>query len=80
MNISDSMPAPARFRSFDAGSPGEARVAASLWLGDFQQHGPLDIRSLRVIPNNDRFLAVLTYSDMAPYVPGDAPAAGVRSA
>jgi len=64
MSVLSDVPVPAQFRSFEGKSPGRARSAASKWLGDFTQHGPLDIRSIRVIPNEDRFLAVLTYSDM----------------
>ena len=36
-------------KSFAAYSPGEARCAATQWLGDFEDHGPLRITSIRVI-------------------------------
>lgn len=47
-------------------SPGGARSAASDWLGDFSQHGPLNIRRISVTQHQDAFLAIVTYSEMLP--------------
>lgn len=57
-------PPPEMRKSFPARSPAAARVAASTWLGDFGQHGPLKIRSIRVVGDHEHFEAVVTYSDM----------------
>ena len=64
-------------RSFEAASAGRARAAASRWLGDFNEHGPLSIRRIRVIEQGDRFLAVVVYSEGLdiPPLPEDLPAA-----
>jgi hypothetical protein len=61
--------APEMRKTFPARSPSAARVAASMWLNDFRQHGPLRIRSIRVIGDDDRFEAVVTYSEMKPVIP-----------
>lgn len=53
-------------RLFEGDSPGRARAAASAWLGDFTQHGPLRIRRITVSENGDTFIAIVTYSEMAP--------------
>ena len=50
---------------FAADTPWGARAAASAWLSDFAEHGPCDIRSIRVLEDEDFFVAVLTYSEMA---------------
>jgi len=50
-------------KSFAALSPGEARKAASVWLGDFTEHGPLVIRSIRVDEDGGDYVAVVTYRD-----------------
>ncbi len=47
-------------------SPGVARSAASVWLSDFSQHGPLSIRRISVAQNQDTFAAIVTYSEMLP--------------
>jgi hypothetical protein len=52
------------WKSFTGQSPGEARSAASDWLRNFKEHGPLEIRSLRVSGNDERFTATVTYSEM----------------
>jgi hypothetical protein len=38
-------------KSFAAYSPGEARLAATLWLGDFKDLGPLRIKHLSAHPS-----------------------------
>jgi hypothetical protein len=53
-------------RLFEGDSPGRARAAASEWLGDFSQHGPLRIRRITVSDNGETFIAIVTYSEMAP--------------
>ena len=50
-------------KSFAAYSPGEARLAATLWLGDFKDHGPLRIKSIRVTEERDLFVATVAYSE-----------------
>jgi hypothetical protein len=50
-------------KSFSAGSPHEARSAASAWLGDFSAHGPLHLRSIRVVEEGDAFAALVTYRE-----------------
>ena len=52
-------------KSFQAELPRDARQAASAWLGDFSAHGPLDIRSIRLVEEPDAFVAVVTFSEMA---------------
>lgn len=51
-------------KSFQAQLPRDARNAASAWLGDFTAHGPLDIRSIRLVEEPDAFVAVVTFSEM----------------
>ena len=51
-------------KSFQAPTSREARQAASAWLGDFSAHGPLDIRSMRLVEEPDSFVAVVTFSEM----------------
>ena len=60
--------APDQSKIFAGESPGKARTAASVWLGDFSQHGPLHIHRIRVARKQDTFLAVVTYSEMAPLI------------
>jgi hypothetical protein len=50
-------------KSFAAYSPGEARSAATQWLGDFRDHGPLKITSIRVTEERDLFVATVVYSE-----------------
>jgi hypothetical protein len=50
-------------KSFTAESPGRARAAASAWLGDFSAHGPLNLRTIRVVEEGEAFAAVVTYSE-----------------
>ncbi len=51
-------------KSFQAPTARDARRAASAWLGDFSAHGPLDIRSIRLVEEPDSFAAVVTFSEM----------------
>jgi hypothetical protein len=51
-------------KSFAAYSPGEARSAATQWLGDFKDHGPLRITSIRVTEERGLFVATVVYSEM----------------
>ncbi len=53
-------------RLFEGDSPGHARAAASKWLGDFSQHGPLRIRRITVSESGETFVAIVTYSEMPP--------------
>ncbi len=52
-------------RLFEGDSPGGARAAASQWLGDFSQHGPLRIRRISVSQNGESFVAIVTFSEMS---------------
>ena len=54
-------------KSFAAYSPGEARSAATQWLSDFTDHGPLRIMSIRVteerglnVPLNEHWTSAVT--------------------
>jgi hypothetical protein len=51
-------------KSFAAQTAGEARGAASGWLRDFEAHGPLEIRSIRVSMERDLFVAIVSYTEM----------------
>ncbi len=51
---------PPRTWEFSAETPVKARAAAVEWLGDFGQHGPLQIETLRTVARGDLFVAVLT--------------------
>ena len=51
-------------KSFAAYSPGEARSAATQWLSDFTDHGPLRIMSIRVTEERGLFVATVAYSEM----------------
>ena len=51
-------------KSFAAYSPREARSAATQWLGNFKDHGPLRIISIRVTEERDLFVATVAYSEM----------------
>jgi len=51
-------------KSFAAYSPSEARSAATKWLGNFKDHGPLRIGSIRVTEERDLFVATVAYSEM----------------
>jgi len=63
-SIANGAAQPDKRMAFAAESPWEARSAASDWLGNFAEHGPLDIRSIRVIPDRDRFVAIVIYAEM----------------
>ena len=52
-------------KSFAAYTAGEARKAASDWLRNFKEHGPLEIRSIRVSEDRDIFVATVAYAEMA---------------
>jgi hypothetical protein len=52
-------------KTFAAYTAGEARKAASDWLHNFKDHGPLEIRSIRVTENRDVFTATVYYAEMA---------------
>jgi hypothetical protein len=58
------IPVPRMRKAFQGSTPWGARAAASKWLSDFSEHGPLHIRSIRVIEDGDSFEAVVTYSAM----------------
>ena len=51
-------------RAFAAYTPGEARTAASLWLRNLNDHGPLNISSIRITEERDLFVATVAYSEM----------------
>lgn len=51
-------------KEFAAYTPGEARTAASQWLGNFKDHPPLDIKSIRIFEERDLFVAAVVYSEM----------------
>lgn len=51
-------------KSFAAYTPGEARTAASEWLRNFKDHGPLDIKSIKISEERDLFIATVAYSEM----------------
>ena len=70
---------------FAAYSPSEARSAATQWLGNFKDHGPLRIISIRVTEEQDLFVATVAYSEMivehspryfADYTPASRPTNG----
>jgi hypothetical protein len=50
-------------KSFPGESPCAARDAATAWLRDFSEHGPLDIRSIRVSEDGETFVATVIYAD-----------------
>jgi hypothetical protein len=50
-----------RSERFTAASAGKARGAATAWLGDFGQHGPLQIESIRTAAEEDQYVTVVTY-------------------
>lgn len=60
--MSMSSDAEEKSKSFPGKSPNAARDAASEWLRDFSEHGPLDIRSIRVSEEGEAFLATVTYT------------------
>jgi hypothetical protein len=56
--------APELRKVFTGTTPGGARALASAWLGDFKTHGPLHIRSIRVVEEEvGGFTAVITYRE-----------------
>jgi len=52
-----------RRKSFAGYSAGQARAAASSWLANFEEHGPLDIKSIRVTEDRHYFIATVIYAD-----------------
>jgi hypothetical protein len=52
-------------KAFTGRSAGQARTYACDWLRNFRDHGPLDIRSIRVSEEGGYFIATVTYADMA---------------
>jgi hypothetical protein len=52
-------------KAFAAYTPGEARKAATEWLRNFKDHGPLKIKSIQVTEERDLFVATVAYSEMA---------------
>jgi hypothetical protein len=54
-----------RRRSFAGYTAGEARAAACDWLRNFNEHGPLEIKSIKVSEDRDYFIATVTYGEMA---------------
>lgn len=55
---------PEKRKAFAAYTPGEARTAASQWLRNFKEHGPLDIKSIKVAPERDLFVATVIYGEL----------------
>jgi hypothetical protein len=53
-----------RRRSFAGYTAGEARAAASNWLRNFKEHGPLEIKSIKVTEDRTYFIATVTYAEM----------------
>src|ERR1700752_4819353 len=51
-------------KEFAAYSVSEARKAASQWLNNFRDHGPLDIRSIKSHEDRDLFIATVFYTEM----------------
>jgi hypothetical protein len=51
-------------KSFAAYTPSEARAAASQWLRNFKEHGPLQIKSIKVAEERDLFIATVAYAEM----------------
>jgi hypothetical protein len=51
-------------KSFAAYTPGEARRAASDWLRNFKEHGPLEIKNIKVAAKRDLFVATVAYAEM----------------
>lgn len=51
-------------KAFAAYTPGEARKAATEWLRNFREHGPLKISSIRVTEERDLYVATVAYSEM----------------
>lgn len=51
-------------KAFAAYTPAEARKAATDWLRNFKDHGPLKIDSIRVTEERDLFVATIAYSEM----------------
>jgi hypothetical protein len=58
------VPVGLRRKEFAAYSAGEARTAASQWLNNFRDHGPLDIRSIKTHEDRDLFVATVFYTEM----------------
>jgi hypothetical protein len=50
-----------KVREFHADSAGQARKEASRWMGDFSQHGILEIETMQVEHRGDQFVLVLRY-------------------
>jgi hypothetical protein len=51
-------------KTFAGYTAGEARKAASDWLRNFRDHGPLDIKSISVSEENKFFVATVLYAEM----------------
>ena len=51
-------------KSFAAYTPSEARAAASNWLRNFKEHGPLEIKSIKVSEERDLFVATVAFLEM----------------
>ena len=58
------VPVAVKRKEFAAYTAGEARTAASQWLKNFKDHGPLDIRSIRTSEERDLFIATVSYTEM----------------
>ena len=52
-------------KSFAGYSAGEARASASAWLRNFKDHGPLEIKSIKVTEDRTYFIATVVYAEMA---------------
>lgn len=58
------IPVAVKRKEFAAYTAGEARTAASAWLKNFKDHGPLDIHGIRTSEDRDLFIATVTYTEM----------------
>jgi len=56
-------PALKKRKIFPGESPAAARDAASKWLRNFDIHGPLDITSISVSEDEDRFIATVIFTN-----------------
>jgi hypothetical protein len=50
-------------KAFTGRTAGEARGSASEWLRNFDDHGPLHIKSIRVTAEAGQYVATVTYSE-----------------
>jgi len=50
-------------KAFMGRTAGEARGSASEWLRNFDEHGPLHIKSISVTLEDGQYIATVTYSE-----------------